>query len=234
MSNIRNVVFDCNETILDLTTMTPIFERLFGEPQSMRLWFRELITYSQSLTIADIYVPFTGIGAAVLDKMAAARGIPIESDDRRELTDRFATMPPYPEVPGALKRLKDAGFHLYTLTDNTAEISGRQLTHGGIVELFDRRFSVDDAAKSHKPSRQAYEEVTNALGASPSAMCLVACHTWDTMGAQAAGWHAGLIKRPDNDVLDTAARPQYLGMDLGAIADQIIADNGPLRADLRS
>jgi 2-haloacid dehalogenase len=234
MSNIRNVVFDCNETILDLTTMTPIFERLFGEPQSMRLWFRELITYSQSLTIADIYVPFTGIGAAVLDKMAAARGIPIKSDDRRELTDRFATMPPYPEVPGALKRLKDAGFHLYTLTDNTAEISGRQLTHGGIVELFDRRFSVDDTAKSHKPSRQAYEEVTNALGASPSAMCLVACHTWDTMGAQAAGWHAGLIKRPDNDVLDTAARPQYLGMDLGTIADQIIADNGPFRADLRS
>ena len=64
------------------------------------------------------------------------------------------------------------------------------------------------------------------LGAPPSDMCMVACHTWDTMGAQAAGWQAGLIKRVNNDVLDTAAQPQYVGRDLGAVADQIIARNG--------
>jgi 2-haloacid dehalogenase len=57
MAKVRNIVFDCNETLLDLTTVTPVFERLFGEPAIMRLWFRELITYSQALTIADVYVP---------------------------------------------------------------------------------------------------------------------------------------------------------------------------------
>jgi 2-haloacid dehalogenase len=56
---------------------------------------------------------------------------------------------------------------------------------------------------------------------------MVACHTWDTIGAQAAGWEAGLIKRVNNDVLDTAAQPQYVGKDLNAIADQIIARNSP-------
>jgi 2-haloacid dehalogenase len=39
MPTIRNIVFDCNETILDLTTVTPVFQRLFGEPGTMRLWF---------------------------------------------------------------------------------------------------------------------------------------------------------------------------------------------------
>jgi len=139
------------------------------------------------------------------------------------LTDRFATMPPYPEVPGALRRLKAARFRLFTLTDNTAAISGRQLTHGRMAALFDRRFSVDDTAKRHKPAPEAYAEVTEGLGVSPSEMCLVACHTWDTIGAQAAGWQAGLIKRPNNDVLDTAAQPQYVGQDLDEVADQIIA-----------
>ena len=57
-------------------------------------------------------------------------------------------------------------------------------------------------------------------------MCLVACHTWDTIGAQAVGWEAGLIKRVNNDVLDTAAQPQYVGNDLNIIADQIIARHG--------
>jgi 2-haloacid dehalogenase len=227
MSKIRNIVFDCNESILDLTTVTPVFQRLFGEPSTMRLWFQELIIYSQALTIADVYVPFTDIGAAVLDMIAAPRGVKVTAADRAELTDRFATMPPYPDVPEGLRRLKEAGFRLFTLTDNTAAIAGRQLTHGGIIDLFDRRFSVDDTAKRHKPAPEAYEEVTRALGASPSEMCMIACHTWDTMGIQAVGWEAGLIKRVNNDVLDTAAQPQYVGKDLNAVADQIIARNSP-------
>lgn len=229
MPSVRNIVFDCNESILDLTTVAPFFQRLFGTPGTMRLWFRELITYSEALTIAGVYVPFTDIGGAVLEKIAAARGIKITAADRQELTDRFATMPPYPDVPEALRRLKAAGFHLFTLTDNTAAISGRQLAHGGIIDLFDRRFSVDDTAKRHKPAPEAYAEVTRALDASPSEMCLVACHTWDTIGAQAVGWEAGLIKRVNNDVLDTAAQPQFVGKDLYAVADQIIARHGPGR-----
>ena len=223
MPRVRNIVFDCNESILDLTTITPVFERLFGEAGAMRLWFRELIVYSQALTIADVYVPFTDIGGAVLEKIAAPRDVKITAADRKELTDRFATMPPYPDVPGALRRLRAAGFHLFTLTDNTAAISGRQLTHGGIVGLFDRRFSVDDTAKRHKPAPEAYAEVTQALGASPPEMCLVACHTWDTLGAVAAGWQAALIKRVGNDVLGVGPQPQIVGKDLNDVADQLIA-----------
>ena len=85
-----------------------------------------------------------------------------------------------------------------------------------------RRFSVDDTAKRHKPAPEAYAEVTQALGASPSEMCMIACHTWDTIGAQSVGWEAGLIKRVNNDVLDIAALPEYVGKDLNAVADQII------------
>jgi len=32
-----------------------------------------------------------------------------------------------------------------------------------------------------------------------------------------------LIKRVNNDVLDTATQPQYVGKDINAIADRIIA-----------
>jgi len=226
MSKVRNIVFDINESILDLTTITPVFQRLFGSPGAVRLWFRELITYSQALTIADVYVPFADIGGAVLEKIAAPRDIEIIAADRQELADRFSTMPPYPDVPIALRRLKAADFHLFTLTNNTAAVSSRQLTHAGLVDLLDRRFSVDDTVKRYKPAPEAYAEVTRAIGASPSEMCMVACHTWDTIGAQAAGWEAGLIKRINNDVLDTAAQPQYVGKDLNAIADQMIARNG--------
>ena len=64
------IVFDVNETLLDLQTMEPIFERIFSERQAMRLWFANLIMYSAALTVAGCYVPFTDIGAAVMKMLA--------------------------------------------------------------------------------------------------------------------------------------------------------------------
>jgi 2-haloacid dehalogenase len=90
------------------------------------------------------------------------------------------------------------------------------------VDLFERRFSAD-GVKHHKPSGKAYGHVEKELGAEPSQLCLIACHTWDTLGAVAAGWEAALIKRVGNDVLGVGPQPQIVGDDLNDVADQLIA-----------
>ena len=217
------IVFDVNETLLDLDWIRPTFDRIFSDPAAMRLWFANLITYSEALTLAGVYVPFTEIGGAVLRMLADTRGIKLADSDVVELTDRFASMPPHPDVPGALRRLRDHGFRLFTLTDNTLAISGRQLQQGGIIELFERRFSVDETVKRHKPAPEAYGSVADALELDPGDLCLVACHVWDTIGALAAGWQAGLILRTDNAPLAVGPQPTYAGTDLDEIADQLIA-----------
>ena len=216
------IVFDVNETLLDLTTMEPTFERIFGDKSAMRLWFANFIMYSAALTVAGCYVPFTDIGAAVMKMLADTRGIRINDKDKAELTDRFSTMPPHPEVPAALRKLRAAGFRLFTLTDNLLEVQTRQLEHGGIVGLFERRLSAD-GAKHHKPSRQAYAYVERELDVEPSKLCLIASHTWDTLGAVAAGWEAALIRRVGNDVLGVGPQPQIVGNDLNDVADRLIA-----------
>ncbi|HTX12767.1 MAG TPA: haloacid dehalogenase type II [Solirubrobacteraceae bacterium] len=223
MSERPIIVFDVNETLLDLETIRPTFDRIFGDPAAMRLWFGHLITYSEALTLTGVYVPFTDIGGAVLRMLAATRGITITDADAAELTDRFASMPPHPEVPAALRRLRDHGFRLFTLTDNTLAISGRQLEQGDVIDLFERRFSVDETVRRHKPAQEAYHSVTSELGVNPGDICLIACHVWDTLGALAAGWQAGLILRKDNAPLDVGPQPNYIGEDLDAIADQLIA-----------
>ena len=202
--------------------MAPTFERIFGEKSAMRLWFANLILYSAALTVAGQYVPFTDIGGAVMKMLADTRGVEIRDTDKKELTEKFSTMPPHPEVPTALRKLKDAGFRLFTLTDNLLEVQSRQLEHGGILSLFERRFSAD-AVKRHKPAREAYAYVERELQAKPSRLCLIACHTWDTLGAVAAGWEAALIRRAGNDVLSVGPQPQIVLDDLDAVADRLIA-----------
>jgi 2-haloacid dehalogenase len=222
MNALPLIVFDVNETLLDLESMEPTFQRIFGEDGAMRLWFADLIMYSAALTIAGCYVPFTDIGSAVMKMLADTRGIKIDDRDKEELTEKFSTMPPHPEVPAALRKLRNAGFRLFTLTDNLLEVQTRQLENGGIVHLFERRFSAD-GVKHHKPSREAYAYLERELSVGPSRLCLIACHTWDTLGAVAAGWEAALIKRVGNDILGVGPQPQMVGDDLDDIANQLIA-----------
>jgi 2-haloacid dehalogenase len=188
----------------------------------MRLWFGQMILYSCALTLAGSYVPFTDIGAAAMKILADVEGVKFTADDRAEFSQRFASMPAHPEVAGALQRLTDAGFRLYTLTDTPAATNGKQLEQAGILHFFERRFSIDDTVHHHKPAPEAYASVGKALGP-PSDICLVACHVWDTIGAVAAGWEAGLILRPGNAPLAVGPQPTYIGRDLNDIADQLIA-----------
>src|ERR1700683_1454773 len=131
MAALPLIVFDVNETLLDLGTMEPTFQRIFGDENAMRLWFANLIVYSAALTVAGCYVPFTDIGAAVMQMLADTQGIKIADGDKAELKEKFSTMPPPPEGPAALAKLRDAGFRLFTLTDNLLEVQTRQLEHGG-------------------------------------------------------------------------------------------------------
>ncbi len=216
------IVFDVNETLLDLQTMEPTFARILGDKRDMRLWFANLVMYSLALTLADSYVAFTDIGSAVMEMMADVQGIKIKDADKEELKEKFSTMPPYPEVPAALQKLRDAGFRLFTLTNNLVEVQARQLEQGGIAKFFERCFSVD-SVKAYKPSHQTYAHVEKQLAVGPSQLCLIACHTWDTLGAVAAGWEAALVKRVGNDVLAVGPQPQIVGNDLDDVANQLIA-----------
>jgi 2-haloacid dehalogenase len=217
------IVFDVNETLLDLETIGPVFARIFGDTSAMRSWFAGLITYSQALTLSNVYVPFTDIGGAVLEMLARIANITLDEGDIRDLTDHFASMPAHPDVPDALRKLRQHGFRLFTLTDNTLDISGRQLEHARIIDFFERRFSVDESVKRHKPAQEAYAFVTSELALQPQNLCLVASHVWDTIGALSAGWQAALILRAGNAPLPVGPQPTYVGADLDDVADQLIA-----------
>ena len=45
MASATNHRFDVNETLLNLETLCPTFERIFDDPAAMRLWFANLILY---------------------------------------------------------------------------------------------------------------------------------------------------------------------------------------------
>jgi 2-haloacid dehalogenase len=215
------LVFDVNETLLDLEALAPHFERIFGEGRVLREWFAQVILYSEAITLCDNYVPFGELGGAVLRMLARTRGVQVHDTDLQDLKEAVATMPSHPDVPGALVRLREAGFSLYTLTNNPKATCVRQLEEAGISSLFEGQFSVDTTHR-YKPDREVYREVEVSLGQSPADLCLIACHTWDILGAAAAGWKTAFIARPGNAPLAVGTQPLIQGPDLNVVAQELI------------
>jgi hypothetical protein len=105
MSDLPLIVFDVNETLLDLESLTPTFERIFGERSALRLWFAQLILYSEALTLARAYVPFTDIGGAVLKMVATTQGISISGNAYEEgLSDGWNPIRTYWREPTKANR----------------------------------------------------------------------------------------------------------------------------------
>ena len=49
------IVFDVNETLIDIESIGPFFERKFGDRKVLREWFNQLILYSNAITLSGYY-----------------------------------------------------------------------------------------------------------------------------------------------------------------------------------
>lgn len=201
------LVFDVNETLLDIAALEPVFTEVFGDPGAMREWFAQLILYSEALTLSGGYIPFNQLGAGVLRMLGETRGVEVAEADVEALGAAMAVLPALPDVEPGLLALSEAGYRLVTLTNSPPGAGPSPLEQAGIHGYFERSFSVD-AVQRYKPHPATYAQVSDALGVSPDSLCMVACHVWDTLGAQAVGWTGILIRRPGNAPLPASGVAQ--------------------------
>jgi 2-haloacid dehalogenase len=131
------LVFDVSGTLLDIEALTPHFARLFGDGRVMREWFGRLILYSQALSLAGEYVPFADLGGTVLKRRGNKYHQTMSDEDVRAVRRTMSALPCHPEVPEALRQLRDVGFRLFTLTNHHDEIATAQLERVGLSQFFE-------------------------------------------------------------------------------------------------
>ena len=218
------LVFDVNETLIDIDAMAPLFEQIFGDARAMREWFGQLVMYSMTTALSGCYVDFFTLGQGMLRMLGEIHGTPISDGDLDRIKQAMLTMPAHPDVADGLTMLRDNGFRLVTLTNSPPNPSGKSpLESAGLGGYFERQFSVD-ACRTYKPARDVYDHVCRELQVSPADCMMVAAHVWDTIGAQSTGFSAALITRPGNAPLplDGLPQPTLVAADLRQLAQQLI------------
>jgi 2-haloacid dehalogenase len=217
------LVFDVNETLIDIESMAPLFEHIFGDPRVLREWFGQLVMYSMTSAMSGCYVDFFTLGSGTLHMLADIHRVQLSDADQSALTAGMLTMPAHPDVLDGLTALRDNGFRLVTLTNSPPNPHGSSpLEHAGLAGFFERQFSVD-ACRSFKPDPAVYRYVCRELNVTPAECMMVAAHVWDTIGAQSAGFNAALITREGNAPLavDDLPQPPLVAADLRELSAQL-------------
>lgn len=215
------LVFDVNETLLDLRALDGPFEDVFGDAKVRREWFQQLLQSALVSTIIGPYADFGSIGRAALAMVAQRRGHELSGEQVTHILGTIKELPPHPEVAAALGRMAAGGYRLATLTNSTASVAEAQLAHAGLATHFEQMLSAD-AAHRLKPAAEAYQYAARELGVEISRLRLVAAHAWDVAGALRAGCLAAFVARPGMVLDPLAPQPDVVSADLAALADALL------------
>src|SRR5215469_4462256 len=224
------LAFDVTGSLLNIGALTPFFERLFGDGSIVDEWFGQTILYSETATLTGEFSPFSDLGGAILRMLGAIHRVPVRPADVDELKELLSTLPPYPDVPLGLRKLKGAGFRLVTLTDSPDSVGRKAgpLANAELAKLFERQFAAE-GVRQYKPSRTTYQMVSRELNVSAASVCMVAAHVWDLIGAKSAGCLTALLARNGVAPLMLAGVPQpdIIGPDLTEVADALVRLDSP-------
>lgn len=214
------LVFDVNETLLDLQKVQLAIQSDLDNKNAFSLWFSTLLQYSMVESITNQHHSFAEIGKATLQMTAKKLKRNVSDDSIRTILNLIKQLPPHPEVKNALARFKSNDFSMVALTNGSTEAVKKQMNFAEISEYFERLFSVDEV-QSYKPQAITYQHVLNEMNIEAKDAMMVAAHPWDLAGAKAVGMQTAFIERPSQIYYSLAANPDFTASNLEALFDRI-------------
>jgi 2-haloacid dehalogenase len=216
------IVFDVNETLLDMSVLKNKINNLLGRSEGFRIWFEMLLHYSLVDNCTGNYHNFTDLADATLEMVTKALKADVTPKERKEALQIIKELSAYDDVPKGLQLLKENGFRLITLTNSPPATLTAQIQHANLTEYFEETLSID-TIKKYKPALETYTWAADQLSFDVSDAVLVAAHGWDIAGALQAGMQAAFIERDGQSLYPLASKPQFIGKDLIDVSKSIIA-----------
>jgi 2-haloacid dehalogenase len=137
-------------------------------------------------------------------------GLPDET--LRELNLAWHRLPPWPDVPEALTRLKHR-FVLAPVSNGNISLMVDLARHTGFP--WDAILGAEIAG-DYKPKPRVYEAAVAALDLAPGQCMMVAAHSYDLAAATACGLKTGHVARPDEKGPGTGERAPTVPVDVAA------------------
>ena len=215
------ILFDVNETLLDMTPLKNNINTLLANSQAFRIWFGMLLHYSLVDNATNQYHNFSTIGLATLEMTAKSLNKSVTEKEMKEALSVIRKLKAYPDVNKGLKLLKENGFRLATLTNSPEDLLTEQLINSNVTDYFEATLSID-TVKKYKPAAETYIWAASKLNVLPKNIIMVAAHGWDLTGAMLAGLKTGFVAREGQSLYSLSNKPDFEASNIYEIAQAII------------
>ena len=215
------VIFDLNETILDLSPLRKKVNSILDSNKGFLYWFELMLHHSLVANDTNDYHDFSTIGGATLQMAAQILETHLDKGDKEKVAAQFLKLQAHADVEKGLQKLQAAGLRLATLTNAAPAVLTSQIAYAGLDEYFELNLSVD-AIKKYKPALETYRWAAAKMGVAPEQIIFVAAHGWDVAGAMQAGMQAAYIERKGQSLYPLAPEPAFVEKDMVRMADSII------------
>lgn len=220
----ETILFDINETVLNLSALKPKFNDVFSNETALPLWFSMLLHSSNVCIATKVKTNFFELSGIALDSLAVRFGVALTEEMKTELLTSFASLPPHSDIKPAINKLRTNGFRTVAFSNSSFTLISNQMKNAGLLNYFDDIISVEETG-SFKPDPAVYQFAAKKIGESVSSLRLIATHDWDTHGALSSGLNAAYIDRTGIPYHPLYRRPDICATTMGNIVDQIICNS---------
>jgi 2-haloacid dehalogenase len=215
------VVFDLNGTLLDPAALSAVLPPPCHDERTGVDLLDATVHQSMVDTLAGQHRPFAEYLRASVRQVLDVAGL-AEDQHVEAVVAAASRMPAFPEVPGALAALSEAGLRLAAVTNSTTATAESCLEFAGIRGHFEV-VTGSDYPRAYKPAPQVYRTGLERIGTAPPRACMVAAHGWDVHGAKAVGMRTGWVARKERALLGTVSEPDFRGGDVAEVCRKIAA-----------
>lgn len=210
------LVFDAYGTLFDVHSVAQRCESFWpGDGAKVsQLWRAKQLEWTWQRSLMRRYVPFSEITRAALGYACEALGLALDAERVATLMQQYLRLAPYPDVAGALERLRAAGYRLAILTNGSPDMIEPLVAHSGLV--FDAVLSVHEQ-QIFKPVPEVYEIATRRLDVPAGAIGFVSSNCWDALGAKSFGFRVWWINRARAPIDVLGFRPDGILAGLGEL-----------------
>ena len=219
--SVRACVFDAYGTLFDFASAAASCRAI---PQDRAaaltaLWRDKQLQYSWLRGLQGLHADFWQVTGDALDFSLETLGLEA-GGLRDELMALYRTLKCFPEAPGVLASLKEAGFVTAILSNGSPSMLDDAIAGSNLGGVIDHVLSVE-AVGVFKPHPSVYQLACDRLGLPASAIAFQSSNAWDAHAASAFGMQVVWCNRygqrrerlpgaPDREIRTLAELPTLL------------------------
>lgn len=200
------LVFDAYGTLYDVHSVVRRCDEFWpGKGAALsQLWRTKQLEYTWQRSLMRRYLPFSQITREALAYACESLKLALDAANAEALMQEYLRLAPYPDVPGALAKLKA---RKAILTNGSPDMIEPLVEHSGLK--LDAVLSVDEVGQ-FKPVPEVYQLAVDRLSVSKENIGFVSSNCWDALGAKSFGFTVYWINRAGAPVDRLGLRPDRI------------------------